>query len=149
MLIDYLAVENLVVSQSVCNCWTLWWFEGGFYTLSLARLGRFCFFLFILFSVGDSLRDSRLHPTELWWPLKVISGWSEVGPGEGDNSLFQRVRYPRTKVNEYHPTSGLMQILHFDCLRYYRSISNNRRLWAGACNSNLFLSRRFHRPIYF
>ena len=57
------------------------------------------FFLFILFSVGDYLRDSRLHPIELWWPLKVISWWSEMGPGEGENSLFQRVRYPRTKVN--------------------------------------------------
>ena len=24
-----------------------------------------------------------------------------------------------------------------------------RSLWAGACNSTIFLSRRFHRPIYF
>ena len=29
---------------------------------------------------------------------------------------------------EYHSTSELMQFLHFDSLRYYRSISNSHRV---------------------
>ena len=41
---------------------------------------------------------------------------------------------------KYHPTSGLMQILHFDWLRYYRSISNSHRVAKFAGFANLFVS---------
>ena len=40
----------------------------------------------------------------------------------------------------YHPTSGLMQILHFDWLRYYRSIGNSHRVAKFAGFVNLFIS---------
>ena len=39
---------------------------------------------------------------------------------------------------KYHPTSGLMQILHFDWLRYYRSVSNSHRVAKFAGFVNLF-----------
>ena len=41
-----------------------------------------------------------------------------------------------------HPTStsGLMQILHFDWLRYYRSIGNSHRVAKFAGFVNLFIS---------
>ena len=40
----------------------------------------------------------------------------------------------------YHPTSGLMQILRFDWLRYYRSRSNSHRVAKFAGFVNLFIS---------
>ena len=40
------------------------------------------------------------------------------------------------------PLISILLDLRFK-LNYYRS------LWVGACNSTIFLSRRFHRPIYF
>ena len=39
----------------------------------------------------------------------------------------------------FHPTSGLMQILFFDWLRYYRSISNSHRVVKFAGFVNLFI----------
>ena len=41
---------------------------------------------------------------------------------------------------KYHPTSGLMQILRFDWLRYYRSISDSHRVAKFAGFVNLFIS---------
>ena len=35
---------------------------------------------------------------------------------------------PMTITNQYHPTIGLKQILHFDWLRYYGTISNGHRV---------------------
>ena len=43
------------------------------------------------------------------------------------------------KVLKYHPTNGLMQILHFDWRRYYRSISNSHRVAKFAGFVNLFI----------
>ena len=45
-----------------------------------------------------------------------------------------------TMSDKYHSTSGLMQILHFDWLRYYRSISNGHRVAKFAGFVNVFTS---------
>ena len=52
-------------------------------------------------------------------------------------------RSAKPNPNKYHPTSGLMQILHFDWLRYYRSISNSHRVAKFASFVNLFISVYF------
>ena len=44
-----------------------------------------------------------------------------------------------TNNNQYHPTSGLMQILHFDWLCYYGSISNSHRVAKFASFVNIFI----------
>ena len=49
----------------------------------------------------------------------------------------------------YRPTSGLMQILHFDWLRYYRSISNSRRVAKFSGFVNLFISFYSQINIFF
>ena len=40
---------------------------------------------------------------------------------------------------QYHPTSGLMLILHFDWLRYYRSMRNKHRVAKFAGFVNIFI----------
>ena len=50
---------------------------------------------------------------------------------------------------KYHPTSGLMQILHFDWLRYYRSISDSHRVAKFAGFVNLFISFYSQINIFF
>ena len=49
----------------------------------------------------------------------------------------------------YHPTSGLMQILHFDWLRYYSSISNSHVVVKFAGFVNLFTSFYSQINIFF
>ena len=50
---------------------------------------------------------------------------------------------------KYHPTSALMQILHFDWLLYYRSISNSHRVVKFAGFVNLFISFYYQINIFF
>ena len=54
--------------------------------------------------------------------------------------LVQPLQRLHDKDLYYHPTSGLMQILHFDWLRYYRSISNSHQVAKFADFVNLFIS---------
>ena len=53
--------------------------------------------------------------------------------------LVQPLQRLHDKDLYYHPTSGLMQILHFDWLRYYRSISNSHQVAKFADFVNLFI----------
>ena len=50
----------------------------------------------------------------------------------------------------YHPASGLMQILHFDWLRYYRSVSNSHRVpkFAGFVNLFIWFYSQIDKYIY-
>ena len=57
--------------------------------------------------------------------------------GHGFQAVYFSIGYILYK---YHPTSGLMQILHFDWLCYYRSISNSHRVVKFAGFVNLFNS---------
>ena len=58
-----------------------------------------------------------------------------------DSSVFSKAKVrPATSPFLYHPTSGLMQILHVDWLRYYRSISNSHRVAKFAGFVDLFIS---------
>ena len=49
----------------------------------------------------------------------------------------------------YHLTSGLMQILHFNWLRHYTSISNSHRVAKFAGFVNLFISFYSQINIFF
>ena len=53
-----------------------------------------------------------------------------------------------SKQYQYHRTSGLMQILHFDWLRYYRSISNSHRVAKFTGFVNLFISFYSQRNVF-
>ena len=69
-----------------------------------------------------------------------------------DNSIRKRMipgkwKKSRLFLYYYHPTSGLMQILHFDWLCYHRSISNSHRVAKFAGFVNLFIS--FYSEIIF
>ena len=57
--------------------------------------------------------------------------------------------YLHYNINEYHPTSGLMQILYFDWLRYYRSISNSHPVAKFAGFVNLLISFYSQINIFF
>ena len=56
----------------------------------------------------------------------------KVGIGKKDDVMLM--------CYQYHPTSGLMQILHFDWQRYYRSISNSHGVAKFTGFVNLFIS---------
>ena len=61
--------------------------------------------------------------------------------GTNQNSPFHREPVkPCTKLHQYHPTSGLMQILHFDWLRYQGTIRNGHRVAKFAGFSFVFFS---------
>ena len=52
-----------------------------------------------------------------------------------------------TNGDKYHPTSGLMQILYFDWLRFFKSISNSYRVAKFTGFVNLFISFYFQIKI--
>ena len=60
-----------------------------------------------------------------------------------------RIEWRSSNELRYHPTSELMQILHFDWLRYYRSISNSHRVAKFAGFVNLFISFYSQINIFF
>ena len=58
--------------------------------------------------------------------------------------------YPATLVTSLaQARMTLAQILATFCQEHILLWNDTRSLWAGACNFTIFLSRRFHRPIYF
>ena len=54
-----------------------------------------------------------------------------------------------TNYDKYHASSGLMQILHFDWLQYYKSINNSHQVAKFAGFVNLFISFYSQINIFF
>ena len=76
-------------------------------------------------------------------PLSLVLLFSRAL--EQGNQTWCTYKNDYLSVSWQHTKGPLISILlglRFK-LNYYRS------LWVGACNSTIFLSRRFHRPIYF
>ena len=63
-------------------------------------------------------------------PRSPNSNWNRIEEPR-ENQLWLMFLPPFSNCcnsYQYHPTSGLMQILHFDWLRYYGTISNSHRV---------------------
>ena len=54
-----------------------------------------------------------------------------------------------SNYDKYHASSGLMQILHFDWLQYYKSINNSHQVAKFAGFVNLFISFYSQINIFF
>ena len=91
-----------------------------------------------------------------YWPSSLFTFlWTSTSSRsiktQKENSANIQPSWPRTWsiIYTYHSTSALMQILHFDWLRYYRSISNSHRVAKFAGFVNLFTSFYSQINIFF
>ena len=93
-------------------------------------LGKFC------------LQDTAGSPERARW-LHLARSGSESQRARDLVHLARSRSQPYNKPHQYHPASGLMQILHFDWLRYQWSNGNRHRVVKFAGFSSFFPPNKY------